>query len=314
MRHHIIRLISALVLSSSVLLTPAAAAGPQGGYVLRGPHQALLGSLITVTVGIRTTDQAVNAVQGSVQFPQRMFTAEGITLSNSIIRYWQQQPTIDSSTGTISFTGGLPTPGFAGDYGVLFTFTGRTTAVGTARFFTTAHSILLANDTKGTILNTEQAALDIGITDTTQPPEPTPTAVSDNQAPTDLELAIGRDAHLFDHEWFAAFSAIDTGSGIDRYEIAETDPYTSFPATDQWRTAHSPIPLQNQLHRGKVFLKAVDKAGNEAVISRTFNPCPRIPWWLLALVLLCIGCMLYLARKHVQRVNKRINDKAYTKK
>ncbi len=284
---------------------PAHAAEPPATarYVLSGPAQALREHAVRIDVSIHAVTEPINAVQGSVQYPARMFAVDSIDLTNSIIRYWQQQPSIDSVTGTISFTGGLPTPGFQGENGLLFSIVGRPRALGTVRIFSHTHSIILANDTNGTILPTKQAHLEIAISDTTAPPIPTPTPIPDTEPPTDLELVVGTDPHLFNNAWFSAFSAVDTASGISHYEIAETDTRTAFPAPEQWRQSNSPYLLKNQNKRGSLFLKAVDNAGNEAVLRIHFNPCTPAPWWVYMLISCCITCILLLARRYARKQN-----------
>ncbi len=279
-------------------------------YILTGPARAIRGLPIQITVSVQSRSEPINAMQGTILFPTRMLTVEQIRLTNSIIRYWQHAPNADASTGHISFTGGLPTPGFQGENGTLFTIIARPTAVGEFLISSGPKSIILANDTKGTILNTQQAELLVSSQEQTYPEEnQTPIQPEDRTPPTQLELRVGKDFHLFNNKWFAAFQASDAESGIDHYEIAETNTQATYPTEQEWTRTQSPYILHNQTKRGRVFLKAVDKSGNSAVMSASFNPCPSIPWWILLSICLSIVFCLYTARRYNTHTQLRENKK-----
>lgn len=310
MRRILLSCILAFLLCTSSFSTHAWASSINTSYKLQGPTSAARGSHIRIVVSVESTTQAINAVQGTIQFPQRMIAIDAIQLDNSIIAYWQQQPTSDNNSGHISFTGGLPTPGYKGTNGTLFTILAHPIAIGTIRLVSNTSSIILANDHRGTILPTTQGMVEIISVEPGHPkPTPTPLNERDIEPPTHLQLVAGRDHHLFDNEWFAAFQAEDSGSGIDHYEIAEVDPNTTYPEENEWERAQSPHILKNQSRIERIFFKAVDKAGNEAVTSILFYPCTPLPWWILALICLAIMGCLWIARKRNGRYARVLNSK-----
>jgi hypothetical protein len=90
-----------------------------------------------------------------------------------------------------------------------------------------------------------------------------PVGPEDTLAPEPFEPQIARSPDVFDNAWFAAFSTVDKGSGIDHYEVQEQ--IDSNPHTGGWEVAISPYRLRDQRRGSFVFMKAVDRNGNERV-------------------------------------------------
>lgn len=287
------------------LWRPAHASQAPAAYTITGPAAVAVGETFSIFIGASSAQEAMNAVSGSIQYPQNLLTVSQVSLKNSRIIYWQQQPSADPRTGHISFVGGLPTPGYQGPNGLLFTLRATATAEGTITIGTRPGSIILANDKQGTILPTAPGSLTITsrIPSPSTPQPPTPSAPPvDTAPPIQLELAVGRDKHLFDNQWFAAFTAIDTESGIDHYEIAQITASQTLPLPEQWIVTGSPYVLPHQQQRGFVFLKAVDKSGNQTLASVPFHPCRIMPWWIIALIGgYAILCVCIAQRKRTTR-------------
>lgn len=262
------------------------------------PHTANIGQAIRIRVSV-SSDTSLNVIQGTVQYPRALLNITSVSTGNSVLKYWQQQPNNDPGMGIISFTGGLPTPGFAGTNGIVFNITARALAEGKADITIGNSTLILANDGYGSVLNSNKQGATIEITKGAPIPAlPVPEKITDTTPPSDLELVIGHDGNLFNGDWFAAFQGLDADSGIDHYEIAETPPNTTYPTNGEWTKAVSPYRLQEQEKNTKVFLKAVDKSGNESVISRdhivkppVFQTLTTAPNWQL-LILLAIILLL----------------------
>jgi hypothetical protein len=61
----------------------------------------------TVSVNVRIgSDQTVNAVQGTLYYPRDIFDVKQVIRSSSIFDIWLREPSVNSSTGEISFLGG----------------------------------------------------------------------------------------------------------------------------------------------------------------------------------------------------------------
>jgi hypothetical protein len=88
----------------------------------------------------------------------------------------------------------------------------------------------------------------------------------DRTQPEPFTIELLQDKTIFEGNHFIVFSTLDKQSGIDHYEVLEVrekkdieSPYA------QWRTATSPHELQDQNRLSYVFVKAIDKAGNERI-------------------------------------------------
>lgn len=246
---------------------------------LSGPRTTSVGQSIRIRA-IISSEQSLNAIQGSLQYSKELLSVTNIAHGKSIIKYWQQEPNNDPGTGTISFTGGLPNPGFTGSSATVFEITAKARAEGTASIAFSENSQILANDGNGSVLSSTKQAITIQIIKAATPSQtPPPEQVDipqDTTPPENLELLLGHDGNLFNGDWFAVFQATDADSGIDHYEIAEVSQKNNYPVDNEWIKATSPYRLQEQEQDTKVFFKAVDKAGNQSVTSHNHTVKPAI--------------------------------------
>jgi hypothetical protein len=122
--------------AASLYLTPAT-----GTYKV--------GDTITAAVYAESTNQAMNAVSGTVSVPSDMFDVLGVSNSGSIVNFWVQEPVKQGSGAT--FEGVVLNPGYTGSAGKIATITMRAKKAGTGSLSFVSASIL-ANDGKGTNL------------------------------------------------------------------------------------------------------------------------------------------------------------------
>lgn len=107
------------------------------------------GDRITLTVQIDSPSTAINAVSGSLQYPDSLLRVVSVTKNKSIFNLWTKEPV--QSRNKISFEGVVVNPGFQGTKGILFqvVFEARKTGTATIDFLDGA---VLANDGLGTNL------------------------------------------------------------------------------------------------------------------------------------------------------------------
>lgn len=98
-----------------------------------------------VTVFIDTEGAAINAAEGVLTFDPRYLQVESVSTDVSIFKFWAQEPTFSNAAGTISFSGGLPTPGYTGSSGKVLSVVFRAVAAGESRLRFSSGAIL-AND------------------------------------------------------------------------------------------------------------------------------------------------------------------------
>lgn len=147
------------------------------------------GGNFTETLYVGSGGQALNAVSGTVSFPPELLQVVSVSKSNSILSLWIQDPTYSNITGTISFSGVVPNPGFSGNRGQVISIQFRAKKAGTAAIIVDSSSQVLANDGNGTDILTGTIPATISISAQTSPPP----AASPSPSPSSTPDANGRD-------------------------------------------------------------------------------------------------------------------------
>ena len=106
---------------------------------------------------------------------------------------------------------------------------------------------------------------------------------------------------------YLVFAAVDETSGIDHYEVQKQQSVLfGTMRTGGWEKTSSPYLLTNQVARGIIAVKAIDKAGNEKIATITL-PFKLIWQDLLFLVALAVvGVLIWILRR---RRNQNNNEK-----
>lgn len=104
---------------------------------------------------------------------------------------------------------------------------------------------------------------------------------------------------------YLVFSTTDKISGVDHYEIERHYQrialFRTVPTT-KWETVKSPYLLGDQ-KLSKIFVKAVDKAGNEE-ISEIVPPPKPFPYWIIIPVVMGIIIIWWILKKIKTRKSK----------
>lgn len=167
-----------LVVLAQAIVFPALAATE---YFYPSSGSAAVGESLTVSVYASSPDQAASAFSGYLHFPADKLSVTSISKAGSVISIWVQDPVYSNSSGTLSFEGVVPNPGFTGNNGKLITITFNVRAAGTANLAFTSGTVL-ANDGLGTniSLGTGTANFTLGSAAPTTPTTPTtPTETQD---------------------------------------------------------------------------------------------------------------------------------------
>jgi hypothetical protein len=104
------------------------------------------GDQITASVLVRSPDQSINAVSGTVLFPDTKVRVVSVSKSGSVVDLWTRDPSVQR--GKIPFEGIILNPGFQGARGAIFqiTFEAKTSGPVTISF---SDGAVLANDGLG---------------------------------------------------------------------------------------------------------------------------------------------------------------------
>lgn len=132
-----------------------------------------VGDTITVSVRLSAGGKAINAADGTLIFPSASLSLQSISRSGSIFTFWAEDPHGSNASSQISFSGGLPSPGYSGSGGKIFQATFKAKAVGSAQL-TLSGVHILANDGYGTNVFTGAGSTTITIADSGTAPAPTP--------------------------------------------------------------------------------------------------------------------------------------------
>jgi hypothetical protein len=248
-----------------------------------------LNDTFIVTFRMNTGGECVNAISSQIKFDPSLLKMVDFSTGESLLSLWTEPPTVDKKNGIISFSGGMP----GGYCGRVVGDPGQTNIVGKAVFTAAeniatstfpvqtqieiANSEVLLNDGLGTPAEVVPHMLDLSIGNKGGAPknEWLSEVRADNIAPELFTIELFRDPNIGGGKYFISWATTDKQSGIDHYEVLETNPWKFgfFQSNDMktyWTVAQSPYFLKDQNLRSKIMVKAIDKMGNERIVE--YNP------------------------------------------
>lgn len=284
-----------------------------------------------VPVRIDPQGSCINAARVVVAYDPSVLSVQDITTGDSLLTLWTVYPEIERDhmreVGRIVLEGGIP-GGYCGrvegDPG-LTNLLARLVVTSVQRVVEqdeerVAHLIVdpetevIEHDGEGTVAPLTVRGADVMIVPaTTTPSNPWLIDVrNDTIAPELFDITLVEGPSEGSAKHYIAFSTVDKQSGIDHYEILETDPdrfgiLTWVQREAYWVRGESPYVLRDQKLRSKILVKAVDKAGNERVVEYTpplslidtlARPVVLIPFLVLAaVILLILGYVMHRRRR-----------------
>ena len=262
-------------------------------------EQLYQGDTFVVQLKLSTTDNLINAVEGNLSFDNNQLEVKEVSTGGSIFSLWPQPAATQNDKGEINFVGGVM-GGFQGANAEILKIIFFAKNEGTATVALSSNSLLFLNDGQGTKVAYTSEPLNLSILKRPAGLEPKdewqPFLEEDKNSPEPFEIVIDRNPAMFGNKYFASFFTTDKESGIDHYEIKEGE--------GVWVKADSPYELKDQSLRGKIEVRAVDKAGNER-ISVLQPPHPvkmrKFLFWgiiILTLVLLFLGGSVWRKKRH----------------
>jgi hypothetical protein len=272
-----------------------------------------------VSLIINTEDEEINAIELKLKFSPSDFLIKDISDANSIISLWVERPKFSNEKGEISFSGIIPGgyPGVIlkenqikeGQLLKIILIPKRLAEVS----FQIEEAKVLLNDGKGTEAKLSASNLKFNAI---QEGKYILMPLKDEELPESFMPEITRDSSIFDNKWFLVFATQDKGSGIDHYEILETRSNIKAILINkkiflnyfkkQWKIGESPYMLNDQKLQSYIFVKAIDKAGNERIVK--LNPQNPLLWyknlenWSIIIVVLLF---IYAVWREVKRQETR---------
>lgn len=244
----------------------------------------------TVTVALRLdTDEGecINTVSARMHYDESA-RAVDVSLGNSILNIWVEEPTINEADRTITFAGGIP-GGYCGRIPgdpsltnilleVVFRSPGLQIGGGggshSSRIWIDESAEILLHDGFATPAPVRTIDGNITLLPTaSQVPQDAwrETVLNDEEPPADFSITLTRDESAFSGKYFIVFNSSDKQSGIDHYEVME-EPFEEFAAfrwgrgNAPWHITESPYVLEDQSLNSTIHVKAIDKAGNERIV------------------------------------------------
>lgn len=161
-----------------------------------------VGNLLTTSVFVNTKEQAINNTDVVINFPAGLLEVVSVSKSGSIFSLWVEEPSFSNSAGTVSFNGGLPTPGFNGTAGKAISIVFRVKAAGSASLIFSSAAVR-ANDGYGTDILQARAQAQFTLKAVGAPP-PTPPAEAPPAAGTPSAPKISSPTHSNPEEWYSS--------------------------------------------------------------------------------------------------------------
>lgn len=244
------------------------------------------GDTFSVKVRLDNEDECVNAVNVNIKFPSDIMRAVDVGRGESIISLWINEPEINQDKGTISFSGGIPggycgrikgDPGLSNVLGKLiftvFGFTVGSPSQKIAKIDVLENSQVLLSDGLGTEAKLKVIGAEVKISENPSSANEWLAELKDDKIPPESFIAeLYRDPEIFNGKYFISFSTADKQSGIDYFEVEETDinhigfkKGTNKPSVS--KRAKSPYVLEDQTLNSKIIIRAFDNAGNKRVVE-----------------------------------------------
>jgi len=230
-----------------------------GAEIFFGVQNQKIGfdKLFEVGVFINTENEPVNTIAGKINFSSELLELKEIREGNSIVNFWIEKPEVKEEGVVFS---GITPGGYIGQNGYLFSLIFKTKKIGET-IITSAEEQIFLNDGQGSKASIKQAPLSLQIEENV--PGGEFSLPSDSEKPEPFEPIVAQDLKIFEGKYFLVFAAQDKNSGIDHYEVQESDKMQ--PEADKWIVAESPYVLRDQSLRSNIYVKAVDRAGNERI-------------------------------------------------
>lgn len=221
-----------------------------------------IGRDFMVDVFLDTEGESINAVDGSITFPSNILKVQEVREGNSQITFWMEKPhaiiSETTSMGTINFSG-IATAGMSGSRQFLFSVVLHSETIGEG-VLDAPQIRILKNDGNGTEVPATVFPFRFAISNEVNIFTPDVPTLSDNDPPEDFLPYIANDIDVYGGKYFVVFAAQDKGSGIDHYEVREGD-------WGQFMVATSPYLLTSQSLNKDITIKAIDKSGNERMMT-----------------------------------------------
>lgn len=129
--------------------------------------KVVAGGVFTVSVDLNSQGKTINNAEAVISYPPELVEVQSVSTGGSIFSLWVEPATFSNGSGTITFNGGAPNPGYTGSGGHILSAKFKAKAAGTAQISISSAAIR-ENDGLGTNVLTGQSGGQISITEQKQ--------------------------------------------------------------------------------------------------------------------------------------------------
>lgn len=322
------------------LLMQASVASAASLYIDPPTSELNRGDAIELSIRVDTDEsirECVNIVDAVIEYSPNVAPVD-VSIGDSIVSLWVQDPVINKESRTISFAGGIPN-GYCGR------------VQGDPRLTNTIAKIIIrspgltvggGDDTEGTVSFAPETSVYLNDGRGTQAPlktygakiklNPKPgseildpwsaTVDADTIPPEEFSIVLEKDTRAFSGQYYISFNTTDKQTGIDQYQVIE-EPLSELGSfrwggvNAPWIVTRSPYVLKDQTLNSTIRVKAIDKAGNEYIATLVPDPSLRtgsasnvFTFILLGIVILLTSVFGVVFWHRRRNRTKKINDDA----
>jgi len=246
------------------------------------PQEAIMGAEKDFSVGVKVdAENQINAISVGIFIPPEITLIDAV-IGNSIINFWVEKPNFDESSRLLTFSGIIP-GGFQEEKASLLIVKFKTTKEQEGKAvltFNKEKTKIYLHTSEGVEDSLELESLTLLIA---KGKKNIGVEIADNDPPENFKPEISRDPNIFENRRFLVFATQDKGAGVDHYEVCEG-------SKTKCAIAESPYLLHYQKLNKKIFVKAVDKSGNERIAI--LLPQKQSPWyqnyWIIGIIVLVV--------------------------
>jgi hypothetical protein len=263
------------------------------------PQEIPLGDETVFEIRIDTEGEVINALEMNVAIsPENVLIVDAYE-GRSIVSFWTQPVEVKDNSVILS---GIIPGGFQGE-GVVLTLRISGVKEGETNVIFSNISVM-KNDGEGSLVTAHLAntmlIVSKDVTHTLLLPDTIP--------PEPFTVAVIRDESVERGSYVAVFATQDKQTGIAHYEIQETQSRT--PEDGAWMPAISPYVLQDQSLGQRIFVRAIDRAGNITISEYSGDDSTSLLSGALYLILIVLAVLvlLFLYVRNVYRKKIRASQ------
>jgi hypothetical protein len=288
-----------ILISLLALIIPAWAGA--ANLVMSSEKQSFeAGDEFLVELKLDSGTEKINVVDAALNFDPSKMEVRDITTGGSIFNLWTRTPVYSNDSGKVFFTGGTTKNAASGKI-LSIAFLAKT--AGSGEITISSDSSAYLADGKGTKQQLKADSVKFAISERSGQRASsgswTKLLAADKTPPENLAVTLGEDPSMFGGKYFLSFSATDSSSGLNYFEIQEGD----YPAA----SSESPYVLRDQSLKTPVKIIAVDKAGNQTqsvvyphkLQTKAFG----YAYWAFGALILLLAAAGYFYRRKIKNKN-----------